>query len=142
MQIAKTRSWKPAELDKEINDTQNARQLEVWKATHIRGYVAGESAEAAWARRVTQRCKAEVITISASVGFEEWSNHMEERWSEDGYYPMGLMDEENDQYNYEEVVDEDCEELIPAVTTEQMHQYIEETSVYYPTYWESICRMT
>ena len=61
-----------------------------------------------------------MITISAFASFEEWSNHMGQRWPEDAYYPMVLMDEENDQGNHEEVVDKDCEELTPAVTTEQM----------------------
>ena len=137
MQTPETRDWHPMERDYILNDMENARQWEVWKATHISGYVAGETAKGAWTRRVTDECKAEMATVSTFLSFADWSSHMEEKWSDEGYYPMGMLDEENDQDDCDEIAIDEPEEL----STEQMLQYIEEQFMYYPPCWRTT-RMT
>ena len=75
--------------------------------------------------------------VSAFQAFADWSSHMEETWSDTGYYPMSLIDEANGLGNHDEDAVEDSEEL----STEQMIQHIEERFMYYATCWR-ITRMT
>ena len=71
-----------------------------------------------------------MATVSAFYSFADWCSYMEETWSDEGYFPMGMVDEDNDLGNHDddEIAIKDPEEI----STEQMLQYIEKQFMYYP----------